>query len=126
MFARFATALAGVWLMAAPEFLDYSKKVSDNDQVVGPLLIAFSIIAMAESTRNVRWMNILLAAWLFLAPWALAYHNIGALINDYATAVLVTVLSLIRLKKRHRFGGGWPGLWRSDAAHQQEAKRNPL
>jgi hypothetical protein len=121
MWSQLVMALLGIWLMVAPAALDFSKKISDNAHIVGPLIASFSIIAMSECTRNVRWLNALFGVWLFAAPWVLQYGNNTALWNDYAVAVLIIALCFVKPKRKKRFGGGWPAAWRSDTVHSRMA-----
>jgi hypothetical protein len=39
------------------------------------------------------WVNVLLGAWLFVAPWVLAYRGIGAA-EDHAAGIVVLLLAL--------------------------------
>lgn len=121
MWAQVIVIISGVWLMAAPAFFDFDKSISDNAHIVGPLIATFAIVALSECTRNVRFFNLPLAAWLILAPWILQYNNSTALINDYAVAILVAGLSFVRPKRKNRFGGGWPSIWKSNTLHEREA-----
>ena len=66
--AQLASALVGVWLMAAPAALSFDGPASTNARIVGPLIASFGITAMAQCTRNVRRANLPLALWLLLAP----------------------------------------------------------
>ena len=97
--------------MAAPAVFDFDKSISDNAHIVGPLIATFGIIALSECTRNAKFFNLPLSAWLLLAPWVLQYDNSIALINDYAVALLVAALSFVKYKRQNRFGGGWPAIW---------------
>lgn len=121
MWARIATTLLGIWLMAAPEVLGFGKSSSDNAHIVGPLIATFSIISLSECTRNVQLFNLPFAVWLLLAPWILQYDNNTALLNDYAVGILVILLSFVKMKRQNRFGGGWPAIWRSNSVHSRKA-----
>lgn len=121
MWAQTVMMVLGLWLMAAPGALDLSGKIADNSHIVGPLIVTFSLVAIWECTRNVRLFNLPLAVWLFAAPLVLQYNNDVALMNDYAVAILIVLLCLVKPKRKHRFGGGWPAIWRSNAAHSKEA-----
>jgi hypothetical protein len=112
MWARIMTLLLGVWLMVAPDLFNFGKTISTNGHIIGPLLVTFSIIAMSESTRNVRMLNLPLGAWLLFAPWMFAYDTPAALISDYTVGVLTLILSLVKLKRTKEFGGGWSSLWK--------------
>lgn len=104
--------MLGVWFMAAPGIWGFRKAISDNHHIVGPLIVSFSIVSIWECTRNVRWLNVPLCLWLFVAPWILQYNNTVAIANNYTVAVLVLVLCFVKPKRERTFGGGWPALWR--------------
>lgn len=121
MWARVIIIISGVWLMVAPAIFRFNKTISDNAHIVGPLIATFAIVALSECTRNVRYFNLPLAAWLLFAPWVLHYDNTTALINDYAVAFLVGGLTFVPPKRQHRFGGGWPAIWQDNTLHAREA-----
>ena len=121
MWSQVVMMLLGIWLMVAPGLLDFSKKISDNAHIVGPLIATFSMVAIWECTRNVRLLNLPIAVWLFAAPVIIQYDNDTALMNDYAVAVLIIVLCAVKPKRKFRFGGGWPSVWKSGSAHSREA-----
>ena len=64
-------ALVGAWLMAAPTLLGLAGGVADSTHVMGALVVTFSVIAFAEPSRLVRWLNGLCGLWVLLAPWLL-------------------------------------------------------
>jgi hypothetical protein len=121
MWSAILMSLLGIWLMIAPGLLDFKKEISDNAHIVGPLIATFSMIAIWECTRNVRMFNLPLAIWLLAAPWIIQYENSTALINDYAVGISLIFLSLVRRKRKRRFGGGWPAIWKSNTLHSREA-----
>lgn len=105
-------ATLGIWLMVSPAVFGFSKKIADNAHIIGPLIATFSIIAVWECTRNVRLFNLPLAVWLLAAPWVLNYQNTTATINDCAVAALILLLSRVKIKRKSRFAGGWPAVWK--------------
>lgn len=112
MFARIVTALTGIWLMASPDIFSLDKTASDNDQIVGPVIATFSIVALWECTRNVRWFNFPLALWLLMTPWILSYENIVAIVNDLCAGLLVMLLTFVPPNRTTHFAGGWPAVWK--------------
>ena len=38
---------------------------------MGALVVTFSVIAFAEPSRLVRWLNVLCGLWVLLTPWLL-------------------------------------------------------
>lgn len=125
MWAQIVMAVLGVWLMAAPGIFGFDKTISDNAHIVGPLIATFSIIAIWECTRNARLLNLPLAIWLLAAPLILGYDNDAALMNDYAVAISIIFLLLVKPSREHKFGGGWPAVWKSDTPHSRAAGNIP-
>jgi hypothetical protein len=123
MWSQILLTLLGLWLMIAPALFDFSKRISDNAHITGPLIASFSIIAIWECTRNVRFLNVPLAAWMLVAPWILHYQNTTATVNDCTVAALIIILSFVKPKRKYRFGGGWPAVWKDNTLHSKEAQR---
>jgi hypothetical protein len=48
----------GLWLMFAPDALDFKNSLADSDHLVGALIITVAVIAMAEVARYARFVNI--------------------------------------------------------------------
>lgn len=90
------TTALGLWLMFAPDVLSFGRSLADSDHLVGALIVTFSVIAMAEVVRYVRFVNIALGAWLMAAPFVLGGANTNALWNDVITGALVLALSIKR------------------------------
>ncbi len=111
MWARYATILIGFWLMAAPGIFDFEKFISDNNRIVGPIVVTFAVISVSESMRNLRIVNLLPGAWLLFAPWILDYDNSIAFASDYVAGLLILGLTLVKLKRKYKFGGGWSVLF---------------
>jgi O-antigen ligase len=57
--------------MAAPTLLTLDGAVADSTHIMGALVVTFSVIAFAESSRLVRWFNVLFGVWMLLAAWLL-------------------------------------------------------
>jgi len=119
MWARVFTLVLGLWLMIAPDLLQFGKVISDNDHIIGPLIATFSIIAMSECTRNVRLWNLPLAAWLLLAPWILGYDQTTAIASDLTVGVLTLRVTFVKQKRKKQFGGGWAVLFKSRAEQEE-------
>lgn len=113
MWARIINLVIGVWLMAAPAALGYAgTRAADHDRIVGPILASIACIAIWETTRPLRWVNLVIGGWLVLAPWVLGFPP-AATWNAVLAGAVVAGLSLVRGTLRHRFDGGWSALWRS-------------
>jgi len=73
MWNQFIVMLLGLWLMAAPDILHYEGPERMNHHIVGPLVVSAAVIAIAETTRAVRWVNVALGFWLMMAPLILSF-----------------------------------------------------
>ncbi len=54
----------GGLLMFSPSYLNITPIEADSNHIVGALVATFSIIAMAETFRAIRFLNILFALWV--------------------------------------------------------------
>lgn len=97
-----STAL-GISLMVAPSLLGTEAGIADSDHLVGALVVTFSVIAWAEVTRAVRWLNVLFGVWLFAAPWFLEGGTSMATLNDLVVGLLLLLASLPRGWVRERY-----------------------
>jgi hypothetical protein len=100
-----ATAL-GVWLMCAPTVfgIDIAQPAAHSDHLVGALVVVVAVVCLAEVARPARFLNVLLGAWLVLAPWLLSggtplYWSLSAL-----TGVVVALLGLPLGRLRDHYG----------------------
>ncbi|HEX7028198.1 MAG TPA: vitamin K epoxide reductase family protein, partial [Gammaproteobacteria bacterium] len=65
------SALIGVWLMFTRLTYGNEGAMADSDHLVGALIVTVAVIALAEVARALRFINVLLGAWLIAAPWLL-------------------------------------------------------
>jgi hypothetical protein len=65
------TALLGLWLLIAPWLVGApSAAVARNGQIAGVLIALFSLMRIIfRRTALLSWANVLLAAWVTVAPW---------------------------------------------------------
>lgn len=98
------STVAGLWLMFAPDALGFADSLADSDHVVGALIVTFSVIAMAEVARYVRFVNIAAGAWLIAAPFILEGGNATAMWNDVIMGIVVIALSIKNGKIREHYG----------------------
>ena len=98
----------GGWLMFAPDYFGTTGRASDSDRLVGALVLTSALIATAEVGRALRFLNILFAAWLLIAPWVLDRFATGAKWNDVVAGIALILLSLPRGRIRSRYGSWQP------------------
>lgn len=109
MWAQIASALLGIWLMAAPALLGYHDPARTNDYIVGPLAASIGFIAVWEVTRALRWANLVLGIWLVIAPWVLGYDP-GTTVHSTIAGLLLIALAWVRGPMTRQYGGGWRSL----------------
>lgn len=109
MWARLLSAALGIWLMAAPAVLGYGRPMSVSDRVAGPLLAAFSIVAIWGVMRSLRWWTLPVGLWLLLAPWLLG-GPVAAYLDSMLVGVAAIALCFVRGAVTDQYGGGWASL----------------
>jgi hypothetical protein len=117
MWSHFLVMLLGLWVMAAPDVLQYEGPERMNHHIVGPLVVSAAVIAMAETTRAVRWVNVVLGGWLMVAPVLLGFAPLHIGVRSSLVGAAILGLSLIEGRRQEQMGGGWPRLWRREPQH---------
>ena len=86
-----ASIAIGIALMFTRIIFGTSGTAADNDHVIGSLVVTFSIMALSEVARPLRFANILFGGWLIAAPFLLmGYSSLAA-----ATSVIAGVLLIL-------------------------------
>lgn len=98
------TTLCGVWLMSSPHFFNAVGVLATGNYVEGPLLVAISIIAMAEVFRAFRYLHVLLGLGLIATAWMAPELSSSANLNNYVVGVLLILLALPKGKVNERYG----------------------
>ena len=112
--------------MILPAVLDMSETTANNNYIVGPLAITFSVISLWEINRNALKLNMLLGIWLLLSLAILDYNSRTAFLLNGICGVLLILLSLVKRKKQQNFGGGWRSLFQHNPPHLREAERKEI
>jgi len=124
MWTRIPTILLGLWLMISPSVFSMNELTSNNNYIVGPLVITFSVISIWDINRKVIRANIPLGAWLLVALFALDFTKSIAFFSNGACGAFIIVLSSIKRKRTTgKYGGGWKSLFQHNPPHLQEAER---
>jgi hypothetical protein len=117
MVAGIFTILIALAMMFFAGFWPLGTVAMNNIHVVCPLILAFAITSLWELNRNVRYLNVPLAAWLVLAPLLLD----GPLLVPKLVLILggltICVLALLPRGVKGRYGGGWKSLFQSAPPH---------
>jgi hypothetical protein len=94
--------IAGLWLIISPWVLNYSQQ---NNAVWDAVVIgsAIAILALARTAaprqfEQLSWVNVLLGAWMVIAPFVLVYNAVGSTTgiywNDIVTGLIVIGLAV--------------------------------
>ena len=111
MWNQVVIVLIGLWVMASPDVMGYSGAERTNHHIVGPLIVSFGMIALAETTRATRWVNVALGLWLIVAPFVLSYD----FLKSSLLGMGVFGLSLLEGTRKEQLGGGWSRVWKGPA-----------
>lgn len=95
--ALLASTVIGAWLMLTRLVFGSEGSMANSDHLVGALVVTFSIIALAEVARPVRFINVAFGAWLVVAPWLLnGAGSKAAVVNSVISGILLVLLALPR------------------------------
>ena len=114
MWAAIINVLIGLWVMVAPGLFEFEKTSANNHYIVGPLVITMAIAAIWEVNRSFRYFNLLAGIWLAISAIFLSYESSEEIANSLASGIFLIFFSLVKGEKKHRYGGGWKILFRSD------------
>lgn len=98
-----ATAL-GIGLMFAPAVFQTQGAAANSDHLVGALVVTFSVIALGEVGRSVRWLNVLFGAWLLASPWFLSGTVPASQWSNTLAGGVLIALSIPRGRIRDQYG----------------------
>ena len=123
MWSAIINIVLGIWLIISPSIFEMNKITSNNNYVIGPLVITFSVISLWKINRNAVKANILLGLWLLIALIVLDFTRTIAFFSNGACGAFIIVLSSIKRKAVQHFGGGWRSLFQHNPLHLREAER---
>jgi hypothetical protein len=109
--ALLASIALGVALYATPDVLGLAAGARANWLVVGPLAAAAATISLSPVARSTVRVNVLLGAWLVVAPLELDYGKWWWL--GIACGLVLAALALLPPNESDRFAGGWWAVIRS-------------
>ena len=95
----------GAYLFFVPFFVVANAASAWNAYVVGALIFCVALYALARpESKGVEWINVVLGAWLIVAPFVLSSAALAATIaiNAYVVGALVIIFAGIAL---YRMGG---------------------
>lgn len=96
----------GIWLMLTRLTFDSTGTMANSDHLIGSLVVTFSIIALAEVVRSVRFINIPFGIWLVAAPWLLdGIMTPSAVWNSVVCGLALIALALPRGPVKDTYAG---------------------
>ncbi len=104
----FICALVGIWLMISPSLFGMSHVVSDNNTAFGALVVAVSIITMAEVVRKFRFFILLFGLWIIIFPWIFSGNLYDTGWNNLIAGLSLIILSIPRGKILNHYGSWKP------------------
>lgn len=99
-----ASSAIGLWLIFSPAIFSDSQTLAKIENLSGALIITFSVIAMGESIRTFRFVNILIALLVMLSPFIFESATNAGTINNIICGIIVIGLSIPRGKLKESFG----------------------
>jgi hypothetical protein len=90
------SAVLGIWMMLSPAVFGVGKPASDLNHLIGALIVVFSVIAMGEPVRLVRYFNVLLGLGVAVAVWFIGTTPAVFQINSVLVGIFVALLGLPR------------------------------
>ena len=98
-----STAL-GIWLMFYPGTFGVAGTAADYFTTLGALAVTFSVIAMAEVARPLRFINLAITLWLVIALLLVKDVPSQALWNGIISGAVLIALSVPKGKVREKYG----------------------
>lgn len=120
MWAAIINILLGLWLMASPALLQFNKAASDNNYIVGPLVLTCAIVALWEVNRSARYLNMAAGVWLAVSPLILNIQPTDAIWSTILSGVLIAAFSFVKGSIKGQYGGGWRSLFEKNPMHIQQ------
>ena len=103
-----ASALVGVWVIAAPWVFGTRGPAFTFESMLGALAVVIAFVAWAEVTRAVRLLNVLIGLTVAVGIWFLADVSLAARVSALVAGLLLIGLSVPRGPLRDRYGGWDP------------------
>ena len=96
--------LLAIWLCISPGVLSFGGDGLATSAAVftGFLLICTEIVTLSSFRPWEEWANVLLGAWLIIAPWVLHLSGAAVIANFTIVGTLVLALALYEISQTNR------------------------
>jgi nucleoside-diphosphate-sugar epimerase/uncharacterized membrane protein len=91
-----ASMAIGVVLMCTRLLFGTSETAANSDHIVGSLVLTVSVMALGETARPLRFINVGFGIWLLLAPWVLEGYSGLAAVASILFGILLIWLAFPR------------------------------
>ena len=92
-FARLIAFFVCIWLIVSAFAWRHAPVQTTNTWIVGVVGAVIALVSIVGDTR-LRYLNTLLAIWLFISVWAFPVVQLGTVWNNVIVAIVLFLLSL--------------------------------
>jgi hypothetical protein len=94
----------GIWLLLSPWILLFERDsiAMRNAVIVGGLVILTEAVTLSVFRVWEEWINVVLAAWLVVSPWALGVTSPAAKADFVVVGLLIASLALYQVATARR------------------------
>ena len=99
----------GIWLVFAPWALQFAGAAAGNSIVFGFLVVVVAAASLSVEPENHTWawINLVLGAWVFIAPWAVGFAVLPtAFWNSFVVGSAIVVFAFVRMAAGRRVTTG--------------------
>ena len=107
MWSALINIILGIIITITPEVFVFERQAATNNYICGPMIITFAITSLWEVNRSARWLNLPIGVWLSASPLLFYFSSSEAIWVNLLSGICISLLSLIKGKKKRKFGGGW-------------------
>jgi hypothetical protein len=99
-----ASAVLGLWLMAAPEVFGMAQWAAHMNHLGGALIVVVAVISMGEVLRVGRYVNVLLGLMVAVLPWFLDGGTWLGQVHGLLVGLVTAGLAFPRGPKTEHYG----------------------
>ena len=97
--------IISLWFFISPwVYGGYHSANAWNSWIVGGVMAIIAAVSLSSpSISSINWVNVVLAAWVFISPWVYGYTaNTGRFINSLCVGFVLFVLSIMATNMTYR------------------------
>ena len=100
---------AGIYMILVPAMFTSVSAASANAYTTGAVVLVVALLALAyPRTAGIEWVQLIVGAWLFIAPWSLGFAAVSAASwNAWIVGAIVMILAVACISELgHGAGAG--------------------